>query len=233
MRILHQRTGRIDQYLPKRTESDVYNNVFSEQAIREYALNAFGVKLASVSFSWLEQDGDLYIPIEFQYSSADVCELERVDVKGNTYYVYGTDTFGEWSELTMQPEYLASYFFEMILEKDEQSPFGFVLKSIIYEPVELAVENPDVADDVQSETGEESDIRVLVGKYKSNRGHTLEFFRDGTVLVSEGGGNTWCRYTIDAEGNIIISTDYETINATYDEENDKVTVYGTSYRRDY
>lgn len=221
-----------DKYLPKRTDYEFYNNVFSEQSIREYIMTVFRMEVSSIQHEWLTQNEDLYFPLEYQYSSCDVCEIERVDIQGNTYYVHGTDTFGQWNEEDMCVEYLASYSFEMALEKDEKSPFGFVFQNITYEPVELALKNESSIEEPPT-VQEDKEELVLSGNYKSNRGHTLEFSETGTVCISEGGGHTWCSYTIDADGNIIISTDNETIEATYYEEEDKVTIYGRNYRRDY
>ena len=79
----------------------------------------------------------------------------------------------------------------------------------------------------------ESGIQIPYGTYKSTGGHTLDFSPSGEVLVSEGGGNTWCNYTIDVAGNMVIFTENESIEATYYPAENRVSIYGIDYKLDY
>lgn len=219
-----------DKYLPVKTTGGEWENMFTAEAIREFASAVFDVEIGDINYQWMMKEGELYAPVEFQYVLEDGCGIERVDIKGDTYYVYGTDTFAEWSELTMQPECKASYFFEMTLKKDSNSPLGFVFQKIVYEPTELAYQNVPLPE-YQPEG--ESEVFYLEATFRSTRGDRLEFSSTGKVIVSEGPAtHSILPYTMDAEGNIVIDPDGEDIPAKYYPDEDKVTIYGRNYERD-
>lgn len=135
-----------DKYLPARIAQDTYPKAFSEQEIKAYVKNVFGIELGAITSNWLQQSDGLYIPMDAQYSSSDKCIIEKVSAKGNTYTVTGTDAFGEYPDIdSTEPVYIANYRFTMILEKSENSPFGYVVKSISYTEAELSGEDRESA----------------------------------------------------------------------------------------
>lgn len=425
------------KYLPERVETESSQS-FTEQSIKDYVKEVFGIEIAGVEPYTLYEQNGYYVPMGAQFSSADKCIIDKVVAKGDTYIVTGTDAFGEYPDIdSTEPVYIANYQFTMLLEKNEKSPFGFTLKSISYEAAELSEEDKessanyllkdillypslhteyypfgdkeyqiwyntgevktekvnymekvsdiwfaladidrDGSDEIlvascysqkqfaaiinilkydketytvtdmdgnkiyepigtgqhlydtgilrtcteaatnntffwnlntgefwqgdqylpvdmslsiaESEahaelitpdgtvvSGEEGDelyaslssgteipllwykateenidvflfggtgtalspseavesgIQIPYGTYKSTRGHTLDFSPSGEVLVSEGGGNTWCNYTIDVAGNMIIFTENESIEATYYPAENRVSIYGIDYK---
>ena len=428
------------KYLPERVETESSQS-FTEQSIKDYVKEVFGIEIAGVEPYTLYEQNGYYVPMGAQFSSADKCIIDKVVAKGDTYIVTGTDAFGEYPDIdSTEPVYIANYQFTMLLEKNEKSPFGFTLKSISYEAAELSEEDKessanyllkdillypslhteyypfgdkeyqiwyntgevktekvnymekvsdiwfaladidrDGSDEIlvascysqkqfaaiinilkydketytvtdmdgnkiyepigtgqhlydtgilrtcteaatnntffwnlntgefwhgsefhpvdtslsyaESEShaeittpdgtvvsGEEGDelyeslssgteipllwykateenidvflfggtgtalspseavesgIQIPYGTYKSTGGHTLDFSPSGEVLVSEGGGNTWCNYTIDVAGNMIIFTENESIEATYYPAENRVSIYGIDYKLDY
>ena len=425
------------KYLPERVETESSQS-FTEQSIKDYVKEVFGIEIAGVEPYTLYEQNGYYVPMGAQFSSADKCIIDKVVAKGDTYIVTGTDAFGEYPDIdSTEPVYIANYQFTMLLEKNEKSPFGFTLKSISYEAAELSEEDKessanyllkdillypslhteyypfgdkeyqiwyntgevktekvnymekvsdiwfaladidrDGSDEIlvascysqkqfaaiinilkydketytvtdmdgnkiyepigtgqhlydtgilrtcteaatnntffwnlntgefwhgdqylpvdmslsiaESEShakittpdgtvvsGEEGDeiyaslssgteipllwykateenidvfifggtgtalspseavesgIQIPYGTYKSTGGHTLDFSPSGEVLVSEGGGNTWCNYTIDVAGNMIIFTENESIEATYYPAENRVSIYGIDYK---
>jgi uncharacterized lipoprotein NlpE involved in copper resistance len=64
--------------------------------------------------------------------------------------------------------------------------------------------------------------------YASNNYETTLNFSSNKVVVTEGNTST-LSYTIDKDGSMVIDPDGEEIDATYDAENDMVTIYHTKY----
>ena len=74
-------------------------------------------------------------------------------------------------------------------------------------------------------------VKEPFGIYKSNDGSSLDFYSEGKVNVSEGNSNTWCTYTVDAGGNLTIYSDSETIEGTYNAQEEEITIYQITFRK--
>ena len=69
------------------------------------------------------------------------------------------------------------------------------------------------------------------GTYTANRGEELQFFKDGTVRVSEGNSSTTCYFTIDAAGRLVINSGEEVIEGTYSAQSDEIWIYSMKFRK--
>lgn len=126
-----------DKYLPERITEEVYRNVFTEESIKEYVKTVFDIRISEIdSLSFSEENG-LYIALEGQQSSVDLCEITRVAETRGQYFVTGRYAFGEYEEVeSTEPTYMEPYYFTMTLEKNSESPFGYTLIGIQYELAE-------------------------------------------------------------------------------------------------
>lgn len=117
--------------------------------------------------------------------------------------------------------------FTIYLYEDEDSPIGYKLHYIYYfisESSKLGV--------TETEGQPQPDyIAQPDGIYKSNDGSSLDFYSEGKVNVSEGNSNTWCTYTVDAGGNLTIYSDSETIEGTYNAQEEEITIYQITFRK--
>lgn len=74
-------------------------------------------------------------------------------------------------------------------------------------------------------------VKEPYGTYKATNGASLEFSSTGSVCISEGNSHTWCTYTVDASGKLTISTESETIEGTYNAQDDFVVIYAAKFRK--
>ena len=229
-----------DAYLPERTEDGVHQNAYTSQSIQDYSEAVFGISLTDMEDYFTFENG-LYMIENVDLLYTRKSEVERVDIDGDIYHVSGIITFGDGLDKEEYGEYMESYLFDMTLKKDENSPIGFVFQSLTYEMTEfqgqdVEEDNSDDGwkeDDSSDTTDTQDDIYLLSGTFSAKGGREeLWFFEDGTVQVYEGGENTRCSYSIDAEGNIIIYANSENLEGKYYPDKDKVTFYGTNYYRE-
>ncbi len=150
------------EYMPE----SVGMNVYSMEKIKKYATDVFGiVDLQYVNNYWFSNQGDgTFYLTAAQMGNLDKCVLKNISIGEKYYTVVGTVFFGEiWDINQTEPSYSHENTFEftMIVEKSAESPFGFKLVGISYEPgdvFDIGITEPPVVTK-EGEENEEDDTK--------------------------------------------------------------------------
>ncbi|MBO5373802.1 MAG: sigma-70 family RNA polymerase sigma factor [Lachnospiraceae bacterium] len=123
-----------DKYLPKKADGQLYSQMYTKEDIREYVENVFGITSSYTDYTHYDVDTENFVYYEAELESADKCEIQKIVKLEDTYRVTGQVAFGEYQDMdSIEPTYIATYDFTMMLIKNEDSPFGYILNRIRYD----------------------------------------------------------------------------------------------------
>ena len=150
------------EYMPE----SVGMNVYSMDKIKKYAMDVFGIEnLQYVNNYWFSNQGNgTFYLTAAQMGNMDKCVLKNISIGDKYYTVAGTVFFGEiWDINQTEPSYSHENTFEftMTVEKSVESPFGFKLVGISYEPgnvLDIGITEPPVIT-TEGKENEEDDTK--------------------------------------------------------------------------
>lgn len=131
----YYKEGEYSGLLPGGTTDEVYGITYTTDSINAYATEVFGAEVSDIAAAWNWMEGDKCLIMESQYPSGDSAEIMHMEKKDDALIVRGTVAWGTYEELDLKGGGLAfynSFEFEMHVERNENSPFGYTFISIEY-----------------------------------------------------------------------------------------------------